>query len=98
MNAHIVRYGVGKMPPMLPNPSSLNTDTEFFKSLCERIGRSQEWIAQNSGISRRRIQYLAAGFRSVNGESKEVKLTYSEQFVLESIAESIELADRPVIK
>ena len=88
MNAHIVRYKGGKMPPMLPTPENHNTSLEYFKSLCDRIGRSQEWIAQHSGISRRRIQYLAAGFRTVNGEAKDVQLTYPEQHVLECLAEA----------
>ena len=88
MTAHNVRCERGKMPPMLPTPENHNTDLEYFKSLCERIAQSQEWIAQNSGISRRRIQYLAAGFRTINGESKDVQLTYPEQFALETLAEA----------
>lgn len=88
MNAHKVRCERGKMPPMLPTPSNHNTSLEYFKSLCERIGQSQEWIAQNSGISRRRIQYLAAGSRMVKGESKPVELSYPEQFALETLAEA----------
>ena len=83
---------------MLPKPSNHNTSLEYFHDLCARIGRSQEWMAQNSGISRRRIQYLFAGYRLVEGERKAAQITYSEQFSLECLAEAIELADRAVIK
>lgn len=75
---------------MLPTPSELNTDPDFFRALCARIGQSQQWIAENSGISRRRIQYLAAGSRIINGVSQPVKLSYAEQFTLECLAEAAE--------
>jgi len=75
---------------MLPNPSTLNHTPSFFKTLCQRIGQSQHWIAENSGISRRRIQYLAAGWRMVNGERKAVVITYPEQFALETLARNNE--------
>jgi hypothetical protein len=88
LKAHKVRSNAGKIPRMLPTPSNHNTSPEYFKSLCDRIGQSQEWIAQNSGISRRRIQYLAAGYRMINGERKDVEITYPEQFSLETLAEA----------
>lgn len=75
---------------MLPKPSDLNTDPEFFKELCARTGQSQQWIADNSGISRRRIQYLAAGHRVIDGKPQPVKLSYPEQFCIECLAEASE--------
>ena len=83
---------------MLPNPSKHNTSLEFFHGLCASIGRSQEWIAQNSGISRRRIQYLAAGYRLVNGEKRAALITYCEQFCLECLGEATKLADSHAAK
>jgi hypothetical protein len=72
---------------MLPNPSTLDQSPEFFNALCARIGKSQYWIADHSGISRRRILYLAAGSRVINGEQKAVKLSFPEQFILEYLAD-----------
>jgi len=76
-----------KIPPMLPNPSLLNTELSYFKSLVERIGHSYEWIAEHSGISRRRLLYLAVGVRFNRGEHRAVILSYPEQFILETLAE-----------
>ena len=83
---------------MLPNPSTHNTSLEYFHGLCQQIGRSQEWISAHSGVSRRRIQYLSAGYRLVNGEKRTALTTYPEQFALECLAEAVELADRAIIK
>lgn len=73
---------------MMPRPETLDTSPEFVNELCERIGKSREWIADNSGISRRRIQYLLAGYRVINGEKKPVELSYPEMFVLQTLAEA----------
>lgn len=74
------------MARMLPNPTTYNATPEFARELIARVGRSQVWIANNSGISRRRLQYIIAGFRVVDNERREVTMTYPEQFTLESLA------------
>ena len=85
-----VRQPSVTMLRMLPKPATLNTTPEFFRELCARTGQSQIWIADNSGISRRRIQYLHAGTRLINGISQPVKLSYPEQFCIECLAEAAE--------
>lgn len=76
------------MARMLPNPQNYNDAPEFARDLIKRIGRSQVWIADNSGISRRRLQYIVAGFRDVDGERRTVSMSYPEQYLLECLAES----------
>lgn len=73
---------------MMPNPMSHNATPEYVRELIARIGRSQAWIAERSGISRRRIQYLVAGHRMVDGVAVPAIVTYPEQFVLETLAEA----------
>ena len=76
-----------RIPRMLPNPTQHDTSLDYFKSLVERIGQTYDWIAEHSGISRRRLQYLNAGTRLVAGVYKPVILSYPEQFILETLAE-----------
>lgn len=71
---------------MLPNPLTYNDTPEFARDLLKRVGRSQVWIAENSGISRRRLQYIIAGYRDVMGERRDVHMSYPEQFTLECLA------------
>ena len=75
---------------MIPDPSTHNKTPEYVADLLARIGRSQTWIAENVGISRRRLQYLLIGTREivVDGvqKTKPVELTYPEQFALECLA------------
>lgn len=75
---------------MTPDPSKHNTDPDYMHVLVARIDRSQSWIAAHSGISRRRIQYLLAGVREMDGQMRPVALTYPEQFVLEVLADASE--------
>ena len=75
---------------MVPDPSSHNTDPVYLRELVARIDRSQSWIAAHSGISRRRLQYLIAGGREVDGQMRPVALTYPEQYVLEALADASE--------
>lgn len=67
------------------DPKKHDTSLDYFKSLVQRIGLSYDWIAEHSGISRRRLQYLSAGFRLVAGEYRPVVLSYPEQFALETL-------------
>ena len=41
-----------------------------------RIGKTQHWVADQTGISRRRIQYLLVGSKTFAGEVQAVTLTY----------------------
>ena len=75
---------------MLPTPTAYNKSPEYARELVARIGRPQTWIADNSGISRRRLQYIIAGSREVDGELRSVSLTYPEQFTLECLANAAE--------
>lgn len=64
------------------------TDPEYMRDLMARIGKPQMWVADRTGISRRRIQYLLVGTKEFAGETQEVKLTYPEQFILEALADA----------
>jgi len=85
-SAQYALRAIGTMARMLPDPAQYNASTDFARALIARIGRSQTWIANNSGISRRRLQYIIAGYRMVGDERREVSLTYPEQFTLECLA------------
>lgn len=61
---------------------------ETMRALMDRIGKPQVWVADRTGISRRRIQYLLVGTKEFGGEIQEVKLTYPEQHILECLADS----------
>ena len=73
---------------MTPNaPAQYRPGPEYVAELMRRIGRPQTWVAERTGISRRRIQYLLVGEKTFAGETKPVLLTYPEQFILETLAE-----------
>ena len=59
----------------------------YMRVLMDRIGKPQTWVAEKTGISRRRIQYLLAGHKVFEGELQSVCLTYPEQYILESLGE-----------
>lgn len=69
------------------------TDTQYMRELMEKINKSQVWVADKTGISRRRIQYLLVGTKEFAGEIQDVKLTYCEQFILEALAEQASQCD-----
>ena len=71
---------------MIPDPRKHTPTLDYYLQLRERINASAEWVAQNTGISRRRLTYLAAGQR--NGAP--VVMSYPEQFTLEALAELAE--------
>jgi transcriptional regulator with XRE-family HTH domain len=58
-----------------------------MRELMAQIGLNQHVVADLTGISRRRIQYLLAGSRTFLGQVQTVILTYPEQFILECLAE-----------
>jgi hypothetical protein len=64
---------------------------EKMRDLMARIGKTQLWVADQTGISRRRIQYLLVGSKNFAGEMQAVSLTYCEQFALECLAEAGEI-------
>lgn len=72
---------------MIPNPDKHQPTKAYFLELRGRINASTNWIASNTGISRRRLDYLAVGHR--DGD-KPVVMSYPEQFVLEALAEHAE--------
>lgn len=74
---------------MIPNREALHKPTpDYMRELMARIGRPQVWVADRTGISRRRIQYLVVGSKDFAGVIQDVKLTYPEQFILEALAEA----------
>jgi hypothetical protein len=73
---------------MIPNARNLKTDPMEFAILRDQIGKPQHWVATRSGISKRRIQYLAAGERLSGEVMVPVRMSYPEQFVLECLAEA----------
>ncbi len=76
---------------MTPNcPKNFESTPEIARALAERIGKSQRWIAERIGISERRVRYLIAGSRDVEGKQVAVTLTYTEQFALECLASAAE--------
>ncbi|MFL9904202.1 hypothetical protein PQR71_39795 [Paraburkholderia fungorum] len=76
---------------MTPDSDNHSPTPETVRALVERIGKSQFWIAATIGISERRLRYLIAGSREVEGKSVEVTVTYPEQFALECLALSAEV-------
>ncbi|TCG09348.1 hypothetical protein BZM27_05980 [Paraburkholderia steynii] len=75
---------------MTPNSDNHDPRAETVRKLVERIGKSQFWIATTIGISERRLRYLIAGSREVDGKTTDVEMTYPEQFALESLAQAAE--------
>lgn len=73
---------------MIPDPKAYKPEPSYVRELIDRIGRSQQWIADNCGISKRRIQYLLVGTREVDGEVRKVTMSYPEQFTLEALAQA----------
>lgn len=80
---------------MIPNNQDIKPTAEDFRALMERIGKSQRWIAERTGISERRLRYLAAGGRLVSGEFVPTEMSYIEQFALESLANAAEVMRLP---
>lgn len=60
----------------------------YMRDLMDRINMPQVWVADQTGISRRRIQYLLVGHKVFNGETQAVSLTYPEQFALQALADA----------
>lgn len=58
----------------------------YTRELMEKINLSQYDVADKTGISRRRIQYLLVGTRIFLDEKQRVSLTYPEQYILESLS------------
>lgn len=73
---------------MIPNARLQQNTHDDFVFLQEQIGKPQMWIAERTGISRRRLQYLTAGERFSNGVMVPVRMSYPEQFTLECLAEA----------
>lgn len=74
---------------MIPNRVVFHRPTSaYVQALMTRIGRSQVWVAERSGISRRRLQYLLVGQKTVDGKTSAVRLNYPEQVTLELLAEA----------
>lgn len=61
---------------------------EKMRDMMTRIGKPQIWVADQTGISRRRLQYLLVGSKIFAGETQAVSLTYPEQHILECLAEA----------
>ena len=77
---------------MVPNcPAGVfHSSKAEFLLLLERIGKSQRWIAERTGISERRLRYLAAGGRLVSTEFVATEMSYIEFFALGCLAEAAE--------
>jgi hypothetical protein len=80
---------------MLPDAGThYNPDPANARGLIERIqaaGKSQRWIAERLGVTDRRIRYLIAGERIVNGDTLAVTMSYTEQFALECLADAADV-------
>lgn len=79
---------------MTPDSDNHAPKPETVRALVERIGKSQHWIATTIGISERRLRYLIAGSREVEGKTVEVLVTYPEQFALECLALAAEVTSK----
>ncbi len=75
---------------MTPDARHHNETLEYFHSLVARIDKSQRWISERIGISERRVRYLIAGSRDMDGKTAPVTMTYPEQFALEALASAAE--------
>lgn len=81
---------------MTPNcPENFASTPEIARALVERIGKSQRWIAERIGIGERKMRYVLAGSREVDGKQIAVTLTYAEQFALECLASAAEAMRQP---
>ncbi|MEX3933289.1 hypothetical protein AB4Y32_16050 [Paraburkholderia phymatum] len=63
----------------------------MVRELVKRIDKSQYWIACTIGISERRLRYLLAGSREVDGKTVAVTMTYAEQYALQDLARAAEI-------
>lgn len=81
---HII--GRMNLPDRLKHHVTAEISAAYMRELMQRIGMSQVWIADQSGISRRRLQYLLVGSKVFDGQTQAVSLTYPEQFALEALA------------
>lgn len=79
---------------MTPDSDNHVPKPETVRTLVDRIGKSQYWIATTIGISERRLRYLIAGSRDVDGKTVEVLVTYPEQFALECLALCAEVLNK----
>lgn len=77
-----------RMIPNRENHIPPEKSASYMRELMARIGRPQVWVADRTGISRRRLQYLLVGSKDFAGTVQEVKLTYPEQYLLECLAEA----------
>lgn len=78
---------------MVPDSKKHTPTPETVRALLERIGKSQAWVAERSGISERRLRYLIAGTRATPDKGViPVEITYPEQFTLEALACACEQA------
>lgn len=76
---------------MTPNANLHAPHPATVRNLVARIDKSQQWIANRIGISERRLRYLIAGTREIDGKQTDVVLTYPEQFALEELASAAEV-------
>jgi hypothetical protein len=80
---------------LIPDYRGVESTQADFHALLERISKSQRWISERTGISERRLRYLAAGGRLVSGEFTPTSMSYIEQFALESLARCAEVMRLP---
>ncbi len=90
--APVVRHAFSTMQRMsiVNRETQHNPTPEYMQELMRRIGKSQTWVAERTGISRRRIQYLLVGSKIFAGVKQDVRMTYPEQHILECLAEASE--------
>jgi plasmid maintenance system antidote protein VapI len=79
---------------MTPNAQNHTPTPEYLRQLIKRIDKSQRWIAEASGISERRLRYLVAGKRTIADDEKPVLMDYTEQYVLEQLADAADVFNR----
>lgn len=76
---------------MTPDAKNHNATPEYARELFARIGKPQVWVAARIGVGERRIRYVLAGTRDMDGKPVAVSLTYPEQFALEQLAIAAEV-------
>jgi hypothetical protein len=86
MPLHVADGETREHPFMIPNSTDSQASPYYVRELVQRIGKPQRWIADRVGISERRLRYLIAGSREVDGKIVDVKLSYPEQFALECLS------------
>lgn len=75
-------------------PKNFEATPEECRELVARIGKSQRWVGERIGIGDRKMRYLIAGSRDVNGKQVPVTLTYAEYFALQCLASAAEAMGR----